>query len=198
MHTSHRAPLLSILHDACRLLIVRIHATMSYTKPTSASHTSVLLSLLRTCCGKGGMATQACAVLDEHPCVSEINSRSRAHARFQTTGDTMHACICIHTLRVSAVSPDWLTKTHMSSRKIGARRSNRSEASSSETCNFSHSHTSHSQHWCTKATAAAFHHMHHHGVLHQHAWPRRITTNGTTCLCLLADGNGVMGGINSA
>ena len=38
------------------------------------------------------------------------------------------------TLRVSAVSPDWLTKTHMSSLKMGAWRSSRSEASSSDTC----------------------------------------------------------------
>jgi hypothetical protein len=41
------------------------------------------------------------------------------------------------TFRVSAVSPDWLTKTHMSSLKMGAWRSSRSEASSSETCTWS-------------------------------------------------------------
>ncbi len=39
-----------------------------------------------------------------------------------------------HTCSVSAVSPDWLTKTHMSSRKMGALRSSRSDASSSDTC----------------------------------------------------------------
>ena len=35
---------------------------------------------------------------------------------------------------MSAVSPDWLTKTHMSSLKMGAWRSSRSEANSSDTC----------------------------------------------------------------
>ena len=35
---------------------------------------------------------------------------------------------------MSAVSPDWLTNIHMSSRKMGACRSSRSEASSRVTC----------------------------------------------------------------
>ena len=37
------------------------------------------------------------------------------------------------TCRVSAVSPDWLTKTQVSSRKMGHRRSHRSDASSRAT-----------------------------------------------------------------
>ena len=66
------------------------------------------------------------SVKADAPILTECHSDKQMKTPYSISHKASSALTCM----VSAVSPDWLTKTHMSSRKMGERLSSKSLASS--------------------------------------------------------------------